>query len=96
MIYGSEFALVVVPESESGVYWDRLLLDGAIIADPAAGDPNLRALRARDIPCVTVGRDPDAPDEGLLGGRRRRGGDAPSFSTTSPPRAPATSPPSPG
>ena len=62
--YGSEFALVVVPESESGVYWDRLLLDGAIIADPVAADPNLRALRARHVPCVTIGRDPDAPDEG--------------------------------
>ena len=63
--YGSEFALVVVPESDSGVYWDRLLLDGAIIADPVAADPNIRALRARHVPCVTIGRDPDAPDEGF-------------------------------
>jgi hypothetical protein len=63
-VYGSEFALVVVPETESGAYWDRLLLDGAIIADPVAADPNLHALRARHVPCVTIGRDPDAPDEG--------------------------------
>jgi DNA-binding LacI/PurR family transcriptional regulator len=62
--YGSEFALVVIPESQSGVYWDRLLLDGAIIADPGAADPNIRVLRARQVPYVTIGRDPDAPDEG--------------------------------
>jgi DNA-binding LacI/PurR family transcriptional regulator len=62
--YGSEFALVVIPESEAGVYWDRLLLDGAIIADPVAADPNIRLLRARHLPYVTIGRDPDAPDEG--------------------------------
>jgi len=62
--YGSGFALVVVPESESGMYWDRLLLDGAIIADPVAADPNIRELRARHVPYVTIGRDPDAPDEG--------------------------------
>lgn len=61
---GSELALVVVPESESEVYWDRLLLDGAIIADPVAADPNIRVLRARHLPYVTIGRDPDAPDEG--------------------------------
>jgi DNA-binding LacI/PurR family transcriptional regulator len=63
-VYGSGFALVVVPETESGAFWDRLLLDGAIIADPMTADPNLRALRARHVPCVTIGRDPDAPDEG--------------------------------
>jgi DNA-binding LacI/PurR family transcriptional regulator len=62
--YGSGLALVVVPESESGVYWDRLLLDGAIVADPVVADPDMRALRARHVPCVTIGRDPDAPDEG--------------------------------
>ena len=61
---GSGLALVVVPQSESGVYWDRLLLDGAIIADPVAADPNIRALRARHVPYVTIGRDPDSPDEG--------------------------------
>jgi DNA-binding LacI/PurR family transcriptional regulator len=59
------FAMVVVPDSDSGMFWDRLLLDGAIIVDPVTGDPNLRALRARGLPCVSVGRDPDAPDEGF-------------------------------
>ncbi len=59
------FAMVVVPDSDSGMFWERLLLDGAIVVDPVTGDPNLRALRARGLPCVTVGRDPDAPDQGF-------------------------------
>ena len=58
------FALVVVPETDSGVFWDRLLLDGAIIVDPVSADPNLSTLRARGVPCVSVGRHPDRPDEG--------------------------------
>jgi len=58
------FAVVVVPETDSGEFWDRLLLDGAIIADPVAHDPNIRRLRARRLPFVTVGRDPDAPHQG--------------------------------
>jgi DNA-binding LacI/PurR family transcriptional regulator len=57
-------ALVVVPESTAGLYWDRLLLDGAIVVDPVAGDPAVRALEARGLPLVTVGRRPEAPDEG--------------------------------
>lgn len=57
------FALVVVPEGDAGLYWDRLLLDGAIVVDPVAGDPSVRAMRERGLPCVTVGRPPDAPDE---------------------------------
>ena len=60
----ARFALVVVPESDAGLYWDRLLLDGAIVVDPVAGDPSVEALRRRGLPCVTVGRPPDAPDEG--------------------------------
>ena len=63
-IYSHDLALVVVPESKSGVYWDRFLLDGAIVSDPVAGDENIRFLRTRGIPYVTVGRNPEAPDEG--------------------------------
>lgn len=59
-----EFALVVIPDSRNGVYWDRLLFDGAIISDPASGDANLRFLRSQGLPYVTIGRDPDRPDEG--------------------------------
>ncbi len=57
-------ALVVVPESDAELYWDRLLLDGAIVVDPVCGDPAVRALETRGLPYVTVGRRPDAPDEG--------------------------------
>ena len=58
------FALVVVPETQAGEFWDRLLLDGAIIADPQHDDPSIRRLQARGLPVVTIGRNPDAPDEG--------------------------------
>ena len=61
---GEHFALVVVPETDSGVFWERLLFDGAIIVDPVDGDPNVRALEARGVPCVTVGRHPEHPDDG--------------------------------
>ena len=59
-----EYALVVIPDARNGVYWDRLLFDGAIISDPASGDVNLRFLRDQGLPYVTIGRDPDRPDEG--------------------------------
>lgn len=59
-----EYALVVVPDSREGVYWERLLLDGAIISDPQSDDPNISFLRSQGLPYVTIGRDPDRPDEG--------------------------------
>ena len=59
-----EYALVVVPDSRQQVYWDRLLFDGAIVSDPPAGDANVRFLREQGLPYVTIGRDPDRPDEG--------------------------------
>ena len=58
------YAVVVVPSQHSDTYWDRLLVDGAIISDPAAADPNLAFLRGQGLPYVTIGRDPDAPDTG--------------------------------
>jgi DNA-binding LacI/PurR family transcriptional regulator len=59
------YALVVVPSQNSDKYWGRLLVDGAIISDPEAGDPNIAFLRAQGLPYVTIGRDPDAPEEGF-------------------------------
>jgi DNA-binding LacI/PurR family transcriptional regulator len=59
-----EYALVVIPDPRNGVYWDRLLFDGAIVSDPGAGDANIRFLRDQGLPYVTIGRDPDRPDEG--------------------------------
>jgi DNA-binding LacI/PurR family transcriptional regulator len=58
------YALVVVPSARSDQYWDRLLVDGAIISDPEAADPNLAFLRGQGLPYVTIGRDPDAPEAG--------------------------------
>ena len=59
-----EYALVVIPDASNGVYWDRLLFDGAIISDPVSEDVNLRFLRDQGLPYVTIGRDPDRPHEG--------------------------------
>lgn len=58
------YALVVVPSQDSHLYWDRLLVDGAVIADPGAGDANVAFLRSQGLPYVTIGRDPDAPERG--------------------------------
>jgi DNA-binding LacI/PurR family transcriptional regulator len=58
------YALVVVPSQDSDRYWDRLLVDGAVISDPTAADPNLAFLRGQGLPYVTIGRDPDAPEAG--------------------------------
>jgi len=58
------YALVVVPSQDSHLYWERLLVDGAVIADPGAGDANLAFLRSQSLPYVTIGRDPDAPEGG--------------------------------
>ena len=55
---------MVIPDSRDGFYWDRLLFDGAIISDPPSNDQNLRFLRSQGLPHVTIGRDPDHPDEG--------------------------------
>jgi len=58
------YALVVVPSTGSHLYWERLLVDGAVISDPAADDPNLKFLRDQGLPYVTIGRPPDDPDGG--------------------------------
>jgi DNA-binding LacI/PurR family transcriptional regulator len=59
-----EYAVVVIPDTRDGAYWERLLFDGAIVSDPVAGDANVGFLRGQGLPCVTIGRDPDRPDEG--------------------------------
>ena len=64
MAHEEGYALVVVPSQNSDRYWDRVLVDGAVISDPEAGDPNLAFLRGQGLPYVTIGRDPDAPDLG--------------------------------
>jgi DNA-binding LacI/PurR family transcriptional regulator len=59
-----EYAVVVIPDTRDGVYWERLLFDGAIVSDPVVGDENVGFLRGQGLPYVTIGRDPDRPDEG--------------------------------
>jgi len=54
-----DHALVVAPPSRSGFIWERVSLDGVIVIDPMVGERALPALRARGIPFVTVGLDPD-------------------------------------
>jgi DNA-binding LacI/PurR family transcriptional regulator len=58
------YGLVLAPSSAGGESWARVPLDGVIVIDPAKGDAAVRTLRARGIPMVLVGRDPDgAPDD---------------------------------
>jgi YD repeat-containing protein len=56
-----DHALVVAPPSRSGFVWDRVSIDGVIVIDPLVGEPALADQRARRIPFVTIGHDPE-PD----------------------------------
>lgn len=58
------YALVVVPSPGSHLYWDRLLVDGAVVSDPWADDLNVAYLREQGLPHVTIGRQPDDPGRG--------------------------------
>ena len=52
-------ALILVPPSERGAgTLEQLGLDGALVIEPAAGDPQLQALSQRGVPVVTIGRVP--------------------------------------
>jgi DNA-binding LacI/PurR family transcriptional regulator len=58
------YSLVVAPSNAGGDTWSRLPLDGAIVIDPASGDPGLRSLRDHGAPLVLIGRDLDGqPDD---------------------------------
>jgi DNA-binding LacI/PurR family transcriptional regulator len=58
-----DHSLVVSPPgTRNGFVWDRVPLDGVIVIDPIVGEPALPALREREIPFVTIGRDPDGGD----------------------------------
>ena len=59
-----ELALVIVP-SGGGEIWRRLSIDGAIVVDPAPGDPALDEMTSADIPVVTIGR-PVGPEPLLV------------------------------
>lgn len=54
------YALTTVPADRGGEpLWHTLAVDGMLLADSPAGDPVLRALRARGLPLVFDGRPSD-------------------------------------
>lgn len=54
------YALVLTPPDHG--LDSELKVDGAIVVDPARGDPLLKRMRANKVPVVSTGRDLDAPD----------------------------------
>lgn len=54
-----DHSIVVAPPTPQTDVWFRLPLDGVIVFDPVLGDPVPAELRARSIPMVVVGRDPN-------------------------------------
>ncbi|MGJ4925623.1 substrate-binding domain-containing protein [Bradyrhizobium sp. HKCCYLS2038] len=56
-------ALMLIPPLEAGWGAPRdFHIDGAIVVEPHADDPEVAALRQRNLPVVTIGRQPDARD----------------------------------
>jgi DNA-binding LacI/PurR family transcriptional regulator len=51
-------ALVVVPADGNGEVWQRVAVDGAVVVDPVAGDPDPDAIRAQGLPVVTIASEP--------------------------------------
>jgi DNA-binding LacI/PurR family transcriptional regulator len=65
-----DVALVVAPtvgdRRGEPFVWDRIPLDGVVVAGPMRGDPTLAALRDRAIPFVTIGRDPEGGSDAVV------------------------------
>jgi DNA-binding LacI/PurR family transcriptional regulator len=59
----SQYALVLIPPSAPEAWLRSIDIDGALVLDPRSDDSLLQALRARRVPVVTVGRDPDASEK---------------------------------
>jgi DNA-binding LacI/PurR family transcriptional regulator len=56
-------ALVLVPPLERGrPPFEDMQIDGAVVVEPAADDPDVAILRERGIPVVSIGRLPGAAD----------------------------------
>lgn len=54
-------ALVLAPPLEAGpVPLDQLDVDGALVIEPQARDPNIEQLKRRGLPVVSIGRQPGA------------------------------------
>ncbi|HEX6331152.1 MAG TPA: LacI family DNA-binding transcriptional regulator [Actinomycetota bacterium] len=68
------YALVVAPTTAGDETWSRLPLDGAVVIDPAEGDPSLAALRERHLALVLIGRDlHGSPDDVVVQNDRAAG-----------------------
>jgi DNA-binding LacI/PurR family transcriptional regulator len=68
------YALVVAPTTAGDETWSRLPIDGAVVIDPAEGDPSLAALRERDLALVLIGRDlHGTPDDVVVQNDRAAG-----------------------
>jgi DNA-binding LacI/PurR family transcriptional regulator len=67
-------ALVLAPSTAGADTWGLLPLDGVIVIDPADGDPTIEMLRARGMPIVFVGRDPNGRHDDLVVQNDRRAG----------------------
>jgi DNA-binding LacI/PurR family transcriptional regulator len=66
-----DVALVVAPtvsdrRGSEPYVWDRIPLDGIVVAGPMRGDPTLPALRERGIPFVTIGRVPGEAGDAIV------------------------------
>jgi DNA-binding LacI/PurR family transcriptional regulator len=66
-----DVAIVVAPSvadrrGREPFVWDRIPLDGVVVAGPMRGDPTLAALRERAIPFVTIGRDPEGGSDAVV------------------------------
>jgi DNA-binding LacI/PurR family transcriptional regulator len=72
-----DVALVVAPtvgdRRGEPFVWDRISLDGVVVAGPMHGDPTLAALRDRAIPFVTIGRDPEGGSDAVVEPNDRAG-----------------------
>jgi DNA-binding LacI/PurR family transcriptional regulator len=58
-----DYALVVGPPTPQTKVWLRIPLDGVVVFDPVAGDSILADFRARKVPLVLSGRDPEGGDD---------------------------------
>ncbi|ECG8589923.1 LacI family DNA-binding transcriptional regulator [Salmonella enterica subsp. salamae] len=58
MALEKQHALILVPPGANPL--DAVSFDAAILIEPAENDPQLQALAQAGIPCVTIGRTPDA------------------------------------
>lgn len=57
------YAVTLLPGSSSADTLARLPLDGGIVVDPVRNDPVVGALTARNLPVVTLGRQPGGTPE---------------------------------